>query len=88
MFWVGFTDEPLIKLEPTEADGRVGLLVLGSHEERFPVHFSVWSEQQYVGHWKRALVHALDGKPSALITDMATPAQSSHLIWWPMWKTI
>lgn len=86
MFWVGFTDEPLIELEPTEADGRIGLLVLGKHEERFPVHLSIWSEQQYVDHWKSALVRALDEKPSALITDMATPAQSSHLIWWPMWR--
>jgi CdiI N-terminal domain len=86
MFWVGFTDEPLIKLEPTETDGRIGLLVLGRHEERFPVQLSVWCEQQYVGHWRSALVRALDGQPSALITDMATPAQSSHLIWWPMWR--
>lgn len=87
MFLIGFTEESLIKLEPTEADGRVGLLVLGSHEEGFPVHFSVWSEQQYIDHWKSALVRSLEGKPSALVTDMATPAQSSHLIWWPMWRT-
>ncbi|MGO8788436.1 MAG: hypothetical protein ACLQVL_13795 [Terriglobia bacterium] len=45
-----------------------------------------WSGQQYVNQWKGALLRALEGKPSALITDMRTPSQSSHLVWWPMWK--
>ena len=87
MFSIGFTEESLIKLEPTEAGGRIGLLVLGGHEERFIVHFSVWSEQQYINHWKSAVARALVRKPAALVTDMRTPARSSHLIWWPMWRT-
>jgi CdiI N-terminal domain len=85
MFRIGFTSEPLAKMDPNE-DGCVGLLVLGEHEERFATHFGTWSEQQYVNQWRSALNRALDGKPAALITDMQTPAQSSHLVWWPMWR--
>jgi len=84
-FHIGFTAEKFIKAEPNE-EGLVGLLVLGQHEERFPVHFYAWSMAQYVDQWNKALVRSLTGMPSALITDMATPAQSSHLIWWPMWR--
>ncbi|HEY8671594.1 MAG TPA: hypothetical protein VIL63_12180 [Terriglobales bacterium] len=86
MFWIGFTDEQFLEAEPGE-EGRVGLLVLGNHKERFVVHFWTWSEEQYVAHWRKALQRAMNGQPSALVTDMATPAQSSHLVWWPMWKT-
>ena len=85
MFWIGFTEESLTKAEPEE-EGCVGLLVLGEHEERFAVHLWTWSEQQYTAHWKSALTRALAREPSALITDMRTPAQSSHLVWWPMWR--
>jgi hypothetical protein len=85
MFWIGFTDDELAKMEPEE-EGRVGLLVLGKHEERFAVHFWTWSQQQYTDHWNNALIRAVNGKPSALITDMRTPTQSSHLVWWPMWR--
>jgi len=85
MVRIEFTDEPLIKAEPGES-GRVGLLVLGQHEERFVAHTQTWSEAQYVQHWHHALNRVLDGKRSALITDMRNPAESSHLVWWPMWK--
>ena len=86
MFWIGFTDEPLIKLEPHEDEGKVGLLVLGQDRERFVVHTRIWSELEYLDHWRAALIRALDGKEAALITDMRTPTESSHLIWWPMWR--
>jgi hypothetical protein len=85
MFRIEFTDELLARMDPDE-EGRVGLLVLGKHEERFAAHMWTWSEQQYADHWKSALVRALEGRPSALVTDMRTPSQSSHLVWWPMWK--
>ena len=85
MFWIGFTTEKLPDLDPEE-EGRTGLLMLGNHEERFVAHTWTWSEPRYAEQWRHALVRALDGKPSALITDMRTPTQSSHLVWWPMWK--
>ena len=85
MFWIGFTDEPLIKVDHQE-EGRVGLLVLGDREERFVVHMETWPKGDYVFQWKLALKRVLSGKPSALITDMYTPATSNHLVWWPMWK--
>ena len=85
MFSIGFTDEPLIEAEAGEV-GRVGLLVLGNQEERFVAHLSVWSEHQYVEHWTRALTRAIAGDAAALITDMQTPDQSSHLVWWPVWR--
>jgi len=85
MFWIGFTDEPLIEAEAGEL-GRVGLLVLGNQEERFVVHLSAWSEHQYVEHWARSLNRAIAAGTSALITDMQTPSQSSHLVWWPVWR--
>jgi hypothetical protein len=85
MFSIGFTDEPVTKIEP-EDDGQVGLLVLGNHKEHFVAHMSIWSEKDYVEHWKAALARALAGKRSALITDMLTPMESSHLVWWPVWK--
>jgi hypothetical protein len=85
MFWIGFTEEPLFKVDPKE-EGLVGRIVLGKHKETFVTHLMTWSEQQYIEHWKLALRRVLDGKSAALITDMRTPVQSSHLVWWPMWK--
>jgi hypothetical protein len=85
MFWIGFTKQPLLDAEPNE-EGLVGLLMLGNYEERFVSHTCAWSERDYAEQWRCALATALDGKPSALITDMRTQAQSSHLVWWPMWK--
>lgn len=85
MFSIGFTDDPLMQAE-LEGDERVGLLVLGHHKERFVVHMRPWFKRQYVVHWRSALIRALKGEPSALVTDMQTPVQSSHLVWWPMWR--
>lgn len=85
MFWIGLLDEPLRDAEPNE-NGRVGLLRLGDFEERFVSHLWTWSERDYVSHWRQALQRSLAGKPAALITDMKTPEQSSHLVWWPMWR--
>jgi hypothetical protein len=84
LFLIRFTDEPVPNVEPGEK-ARVGLLRLGSYEERFVSHFSVWTEPGYRDHWRDALVRALDKKPSALITDMWLPWQSSFITWWPMW---
>ena len=85
MFSIGFTDERLVKSEPGEK-GRIGLLILDEHEERFIAHTLTWSENQYLEHWTDALQRALEGKPAALVTDLLTPVQSSHLVWWPIWK--
>jgi hypothetical protein len=85
VFWIGFSDEPLVKMDPREK-GKVGLLVLGDHKERFVVHLDTWTKGNYVDQWKRALKRVLNGEESALITDMHTPATSNHLVWWPMWK--
>jgi hypothetical protein len=85
MFSIRITDEPLVEAEPGEK-GHVGLLVLGSHKETFVAHTWTWSEHEYASQWERALIRALHKEPSALITDMLTPIESSHLIWWPMWR--
>jgi hypothetical protein len=85
MFWIGFTDEPLLDAELGEV-GQVGLLKLGTHEERFVAHLEEWQRDEYAEHWRVALVRALKGVPSALVTDMWTPVQSSHLVWWPLWR--
>jgi hypothetical protein len=85
MFSIAFTQEPLIDAEPGE-NGRVGLLNFGGVEERFVAHLGTWSEREYSEHWRAALVRTLNSEPSALITDMQTPQESSHLVWWPMWK--
>ncbi len=85
MFWIGFTQEPLLDAEPGEV-GRIGMLKLGTAEERFVSHWWTWHEEDYVDHRRDALLRALAGDPSALVVDMTTPAQSSYLIWWPMWR--
>jgi hypothetical protein len=85
MFSIRFADEPLMQAELDKGE-RVGLIVLGRQEERFAVHMGPWSKRNYIVHWSSALSRVLRGKPSALITDMRTPVQSSHLVWWPMWR--
>jgi hypothetical protein len=85
MFSIRFIDEQFDEADPWEK-GRVGLLVLGDHEERFVAHTLNWSESEYVHHWTVALKRALEIGCSALITDLLTPTQSSHLVWWPVWK--
>jgi hypothetical protein len=72
MFSIGFIDEPFEEAEPGEK-GRVGLLVLGEHEERFIAHTLNWSEREYVHHWTVFLKRALEIGRSALITDLLTP---------------
>jgi len=84
MFSIGFINDHLIEVDLVEEC--VGLIALGSCEERFIAHMLNWSEQEYSHHWKRALVRALASEPSALVTDMLAPTQSSHLVWWPMWR--
>ena len=85
MFWIGFTTEKP-PYDGLGEEGPRGLLMLGEHEETFVAHTDTWSEEQYIRHWRLALGRVLDGRSSALVTDMRTPAQSSHLVWWPVWK--
>jgi len=85
MFSIAFTKETLTDAEPGE-QARIGLVRLGNHEERFIAHLNEWRAQDYVEHWNLALERALTARPAALVTDMWTPAQSSHLVWWPLWK--
>lgn len=85
MFSIGFLDDPIVDAEPGE-NGRMGLIKLGTWKERFVAHLWTWSEAEYAEHWRRALRLVLSAKPSALITDMKSPSQSSHLVWWPMWR--
>jgi ABC-type histidine transport system ATPase subunit len=85
MFSIGFTEELFTDAQPGEK-ARIGLLRLGGYEERFIAHLNEWREQEYVEHWARALARALAAKPAALVTDMWTPAHSTHLVWWPLWK--
>jgi contact-dependent growth inhibition (CDI) system CdiI-like immunity protein len=80
-----WTHLPLQKVEPQE-EGRVGLLVLGKHKERFVVHFQTWTSEQYKRQWRSALIRGLQSLSSALITDMRVSAQSSHLVCWPFWR--
>lgn len=85
MFWIGFTQNQPLELGPKER-GCTGLIVLGTHEEHFVAHTWEWSQEDYLNQWRDGLSRALDGKHSALITDMKTPIQSSHLVWWPLWR--
>jgi hypothetical protein len=79
MFWIGFTNEPLLDSEPEE-EGRTGLLNLGSHEERFVAHMWTWSRQQYVDHWNHALARAMDGGPAALVIGHASGIEPPGLV--------
>lgn len=85
MFVIKFIDELFVEAEVGEK-GRMGLLRLNEHVERFVAHTVNWSELEYAEHWISALLRVLEGKPSALITDMLFPSESSHLVWWPMWR--
>lgn len=85
MFSIEFVDDEFVEAEPGEK-GRVGRLVLNSYQEQFIAHTLTWTEMEYLEQWTSALLRAVEGKASALVTDMLTPIQSSHLVWWPMWR--
>lgn len=64
-----------------------GNLVIGGFTETFRACLCVWNKNEYENHWREAFERIL-GKESnsALITSMHSPAKSSHIVWWPMWR--
>ena len=85
-FGIAFTEENVSDLEPGET-ATMGVLLLGTHVERFVANLCFWSKAQYEHQWRNALESILtQADRSALITSMHDPTSAKFIEWWPMWR--
>lgn len=65
-----------------------GRIALGDFQETFHAYLNYWQRSDYLRHWRAAVDRILRGeKRSALVTSMHNPKTSSHIVWWPMWRS-
>lgn len=70
---------------PSET-ARLGLIRIGTFEERFEASLSYWNEEQYQRQWCAAVARVLqDGETSCLITSIRDPLHANFVFWWPIY---
>jgi len=89
-FSISFIEDKIsFPYDDPQTAAAIGMLVLGDHQERFRSSLSDWSKMQYVSQWESALNLILTNVDSkaALITTYGNPRFSTHLEWWPMYRS-
>ena len=82
-FSIDLLDESASDSEST----RLGLLTIGSYDERFVAPISYWDVTRYRSHWQEAITRIVQGSAtSTLITSMSDPAVANFIYWWPMYR--
>ena len=82
-FSIVLLDEPASDIE----SGRLGLITIGSYQERFVAPITYWDVTNYRRHWRQAITRIVQGSvTSALITSMYDPAVANFIHWWPMYR--
>jgi hypothetical protein len=72
--------------DPTTA-AATGLITLGDFKETFESSLYIWSKQDYLSQWQSGLRMLLDGETkSALITEYTGMDESTHLVWWTLYR--
>ena len=85
-FSISLIPDPAPNLDPGVA-ASLGVIQIGSFQERFTSSLIYWSADDYKRHWRQAvqrILHSFDA--SCLITSMVDPATGNHIFWWPMYR--
>lgn len=85
-FSISLIPDPVPNLDPGVV-ASLGVIQIGSFQERFIASLMYWSADDYKRHWKQAIERILhSSEVSCLITSMVDPATASHIFWWPMYR--
>jgi CdiI N-terminal domain len=85
-FSIGLIPDPIPDLDP-EVIASLGVIQIGSFQERFIASLMYWSADDYKRHWKQAIERILHSSDvSCLITSMIDPTTGNHIFWWPMYR--
>jgi contact-dependent growth inhibition (CDI) system CdiI-like immunity protein len=85
-FSIGLISDPVPDLDPGVV-ASLGVIQIGSFQERFIASLMYWSADEYKRHWKQAIERILhSSKDSCLITSMIDPASATFIVWWPMYR--
>jgi contact-dependent growth inhibition (CDI) system CdiI-like immunity protein len=85
-FSIGLISDPVPDLD-IGVVASLGVIQIGSFQERFIASLMYWSADEYKRHWKQAIERIFhSSKDSCLITSMADPASASFIVWWPMYR--
>lgn len=69
------------------AEGRSGLITIGSFQERFIAPLDYWTATDYERHWVQAISRLLETSDrSCLVTAMYDPATANFIVWWPLYR--
>jgi hypothetical protein len=85
-FSIGLIPDPVPNLDPGVV-ASLGVIQIGSFQERFIASLMYWSADDYKRHWKQAIKRILHSSDvSCLITSMVNPITGNHIFWWPMYR--
>lgn len=85
-FSIKLLPEPAPDLDPGVV-ACLGLIKIGTFEERFAASLMYWNADDYISHWSQAVARIVHSSPtSCLITSIVDPANSKFLFWWPMYR--
>lgn len=72
---------------PVRSTESIGVIILDSFQERFRALTTFWQPEDYERHWRDAVQRIVSsGRDSCLITSLHDPAESTMLVWWPMYR--
>jgi contact-dependent growth inhibition (CDI) system CdiI-like immunity protein len=85
-FSIGLIHDTVTNLDPGVV-ASLGIIQIGSYQERFIASLMYWSADDYRCHWKQAIERILNSSDvSCLITSMVDPTARNHIFWWPMYR--
>jgi|SRR5262245_37081281 len=85
-FSIDLIPDPVPKLDPGVI-ASLGVIQIGSFQERFIASLMYWKTDDYNRHWKQAIERILHlSDVSCLITSMTDPTTGDHIFWWPMYR--
>jgi hypothetical protein len=71
----------------TQLQTALGVIQIGSLQERFVASLMYWSADDYKRHWKQAIERILHSSDvSCMITSMIDPTTGDYIFWWPMYR--
>jgi hypothetical protein len=85
-FSIGLIPDTVPNLDPGVV-ASLGVIQIGSFQERFIASLMYWSADDYKRQWKQVIGRILySSDVSYLITSMVDPTTGNHIFWWPMYR--
>jgi hypothetical protein len=78
--------DPVSDIEPN-GTARLGLIEMGSFQERFKASLTYWNADNYQRHWRQAVARIIQSSTtSCLISSMYNPTNANFIVWYPMYR--